>query len=308
MPNRRLWLMLLVVPPFLWAGNALVGRATVGQVGPLTLAFWRWILALALILPLTWRDILGNLPVLRGYWRQIIGLGVVSVSAYNSLLYMAVQTTTAINATLVGASLPLMVVAISRIWLKQPIRGRQGVGIVISLAGLLIVISKGDVSSLLNVGFTPGDGLMLLATLFWALYSVMLRRFPVPLRPFTLLAVLIVVGILGLAPFYAWEAAHLPAWHPNLATVGAIAYTAVFASLLAYCTWNQGVAAVGAATAGQYTYLIPLFTAILAVFLLDEKFRWFHAAGSFLIFGGIALATIYLPFRQAREAADEPHH
>lgn len=292
MTDRNRWLALLVLPPLFWAGNALVGRAVVGDVPPVGLSFWRWVAAAVLILPFTLRSILAHAPVLRDRWRVVLVLGLFSVAAYNTLLYLALQTTTAINATLVGTSLPLMVLVLARLWLNEPIRARQMAGIGVSALGLLAVVAKGDPMALARLDFTPGDLLMLLATLSWSVYSVLLRRYPLPVPAFTLLAVLIVVGLAIISPLYVWELARGIRFAATADALGAIFYTALFASILAYYFWNRGVAVVGAALAGQFTYLIPLFTAVLAVLLLGEAFRWFHALGAVLIFAGIGLATI----------------
>ena len=288
---RRRALILLLLPPLFWAGNALLARATAGELPPVALAFWRWALALALILPFTGRDLWAHRHVLRAHGGAVLGLAFTSVTAYNTLLYLAVQTTTAINATLVGTALPVMVLLLARVWLKDPIVPRQMVGMALSLLGLLAVITRGDPARLATLTLTPGDGLMMLASASWATYSVMLRRFPIPVRGFTLLTALIVVGWLMIAPFYLLELALGHGMHARPLDLAVIAYTAVCASLLAYYFWNLGVATVGAPTAGLYANLIPLFTAILGVALLGETFAWVHAAGAALIFAGLALAT-----------------
>jgi drug/metabolite transporter (DMT)-like permease len=286
------WHLLMVLPMLFWAGNALVGRATVGQVPPIALSFWRWALALALVLPFTFREVAAARPILLAHWRAVLGLGLFSVAAYNTLLYLALQTTTAINATLVTASMPVMILLLSRLWLGETIRRRQAIGILVSAAGMVAVVSKGDLGGLALLGLTAGDGLMLGAVLSWAVYSVMLRRYPVPVGGLALLTVLIAVGVAGILPLYLWELSTGATIQPGWSAWAAIAYTAVFPSLLAYYFWNGGVARLGAATAGQYTYLMPLFTAVLAVALLDERFRWYHGLGGGLIFAGIWLATL----------------
>ena len=284
--------LLLLLPPLFWAGNALLARATAGDLPPVALAFWRWILALVLILPFTGRDLWASRGILWRHWRPVLGMALTSVAAYNTLLYLAVQTTTAINATLVGTALPIMVLLLARLWLGDPIRPRQSLGMAVSIIGLLTVVTRGEPSRLATLTLTPGDGLMLLASASWATYSVMLRRFPIPVRGFTLLTALIVLGWLMILPFYLFELSLGYTVHLRPLTLGVIAYTAVCASLLAYYFWNLGVAAVGAPTAGLFANLIPLFTAILGVALLGETFAWFHALGGGLIFAGIALATM----------------
>lgn len=296
MNRRRLWLVLLVVPPLLWAGNALVGRGVVGRIDPLELSFWRWLVALAALLPFTARSLLAHRRALLARWPAVVVMGLCSVAAYNTLLYMAMHTTTAINATLMGASMPLMILVLGRLWLGDPIRPAQAVGIAVSACGMLAVVTRGDPGRLVGLALTPGDGLMVLATLAWAVYSVMLRRYALPVPGSTLLAALIVVGLAALTPLYLWQTvqghgAPAPLLAGGVAVPAAIVYTGLLASLVAFYFWNRGVAAVGAATAGQYSYLIPLFTALLAIPLLGEEFRWYHALGGGLIFAGIFLAT-----------------
>jgi drug/metabolite transporter (DMT)-like permease len=299
--QRTRWLFLLVLPALFWAGNALMARASVGEIPPVALNFWRWVLALAVLLPFTAGDLWAKRAVLAARWPALIAQGLVSVAAYNALLYLAVQTTTAINATLVGSALPLMVLVLGRFWLDEPIRPRAVAGIAVSALGLVMVVSRGEPQRLLELGLTPGDGIMLLATLSWALYSVMLKRYPVPVASYTLLTALMIIGVIAVLPFYLWELAAGAVLDPSPRNLAVIVYTALFASLAAYYFWNRGVVIVGAATAGQFTYLIPLFAAILAVVLLDETFHLYHALGAGLIFGGIALAG-----RKPVQASPEP--
>lgn len=289
MTSRQVWLILLLVPPILWAGNALLGRAVVGVLEPLELSFWRWVVALAVLLPFTARSLWAHRRVLLAHWPAVTVMGLCSVAAYNTLLYMAMHTTTAINATLMGASMPLLILALGRVWLKEPIRPAQALGILVSACGLLAVVTRGDPGRLLGLVLTPGDGLMLLATLAWAVYSVMLRRYALPVPGATLLAAFVIVGLAALTPLYLWIGAPVPAaggW-----AWPAVGYAGLLASLVAFYFWNRGVAAVGAATAGQYSYLIPLFTALAAIPLLGEEFHRYHALGGGLIFAGIYLAT-----------------
>lgn len=289
MINRAL--LLLLLPPLFWAGNALLARATAGDLPPVALAFWRWILALVLILPFTGRDLWASRGVLWRHRWPVLGMALTSVAAYNTLLYLAVQTTSAINATLMSTSIPIFVLLLARLWLGDAIRARQSVGMVVSILGLLTVVTRGEPARLASLTLTPGDGLMLVASASWAVYSVMLRRFPIPVRGFTLLTVFILLGWVMIAPFYLFELSLGYSVNVQATTLAVIAYTAVCASLLAYYFWNLGVAAVGAPTAGLFTNLLPLFTAIFGVAFLGETFAWFHALGGALIFAGIGLAT-----------------
>lgn len=283
--------VLMLLPPLFWAGNALVGRAAVGQIPPIALSFWRWVLALLIILPFTLRETIQFLPVLKARWRLVAGLSLFSVTAYNTLLYLALQTTTAINATLVAVSMPVMMLVMGRLWLGESLGAVRTMGIGLSLLGVLGIIIHGDPARLAGMSLSGGDFLVLAAVLSWAIYSVMLKRHPLPVPPLPLLTCLIAVGTLFILPFYLWELASGIGMELRWSSAAAILYTSVFASLLAYYFWNQGVAALGAGVAGQYTYLMPLFTALLAVILLGETLNWYHWAGGGLIFAGLWLSS-----------------
>lgn len=283
--------VIMILPPLFWAGNAIAGRMAVGQLPPIALAFWRWLFALLIILPFGLPKIVAQWDEVRRRWRILAPVALFSVTAYNTLLYVALTSTTAVNATLVSAAIPVAIVLLSRLWLGEKVGLRQSAGIVISLAGVVLVIARGDPGNLRRLGLQAGDVWVLAAVASWAIYSVLLRRHPTNLSPLALLTVQMSLGWLFLIPFYLWELTTGQAFVLTIQNAGLIAFVAIFPSILAYHLWNQGVASLGANLAGQYTYLIPIFTALLAVFFLDEAFRWFHAAGLIAIIGGIRLAA-----------------
>ncbi|OIQ97928.1 putative DMT superfamily transporter inner membrane protein [mine drainage metagenome] len=283
--------LIMLVPPLLWGGNAVAGRMAAGSVPPLALAFWRWFFAFLLLLPWGWPRVRAQWPLVRRQWKLLAWLALSSVTAYNSLLYVALTTTTAVNATLVSAAIPVAIVALSWLWLKERISPLQGGGILLSLAGVLLVIAHGDLTNLLALRLHAGDLWALAAVVSWALFSVTLRRFPSGLAPLALLTVQVGLGTLFILPLYLGELALGHGFTLTAKAAGLIAYVAVLPSLVAYGLWNKGVADLGANIAGLYTNLIPVFTALLAVPLLGESFHWFHGAGMALIFAGIALAT-----------------
>jgi drug/metabolite transporter (DMT)-like permease len=283
--------VLMLLPILFWAGNAIIGRASVGEIPPFALSFWRWVVALVILLPFGLPRVMAQRARIRRRLGLLVVLAVTSVAAYNTLLYLALQTTSAINAILLAAAMPIMIVVLSWLWLGEAIGWKRGVGVLVSLAGVLAVVARGDMAVLAALQLQTGDAWMLMAVLSWAVYSVLLRRHPAGLDPVALLTVLVALGVPCILPFYLWELSQGQVWQPTAETLAIIAYVGIFPSVLAYYFWNEGVAALGANTAGQYTYLMPVFTAILAVIFLDESFRWFHAAGLGLIFFGIWLAT-----------------
>jgi len=284
---------LLVLPPLFWACNAVAGRFAV-EIGlsPFGLAFWRWVVALALLLPLTARLVAGEWAAVRRNRGRLLVLGVLSVGGFNLFLYLALQTTTALNATLVGATMPLVIMVIARLWLGDPMGPARVAGLALSIAGVALVVARGDLDVLLGLELRAGDGFMLVAVATWATYSVMLRAKPPGVSPPVLLTSQIVGGLILVAPLYAVTGAlgvaAVPAVWESAALIG---FVAVFPALLAFWFWNQGVAAVGAPVAGFYTNLVPLFTAGLAALLLGEPVRWYHGVGLAAIFAGIVLAT-----------------
>lgn len=281
----------LVICTLAWAGNALVARATAGDLPPTGLSFWRWTTAMILLLPFTFRGLWQYRDVLLARWRQVVILAALSISSYNTLLYQAAQSTTAINLTLVNTGLPVAAfiwsVLLLRIWPSV----LTLLGTLLSFVGLLVILSTGQPERLLSLQFNKGDLIMILAVLCWGLYSVLLRHWMLPVPGLIQLAALLVCGVPILLPFYLWEYAATGGMPLTSQAVGAVGYTSVFASLLAYWAWNNGVRVLGPATASLFSYLMPVFAAMLGVLILDEQLQWFHFVGGALTFLGLVLAT-----------------
>lgn len=282
--------MMLLLASLFWAGNTVIARGVVGEVPPFALSFWRWLLALVFLLPVGIRPVQAQWPLVRRQLPLLAALAATSVAAYNTLLYLALQTTTAINATLVASSMPVMIILLSWVWLGERVGWAQALGVLLSLIGVVAVIARGDFGLLADLRFQTGDLWVLAAVFSWAVYSVMLRRHPTGLTPMALLTVLVALGVPFILPFYVWEMAQGLGFAVTPTTLMVMLYVGLFPSVLAYYFWNEGVAAVGANTAGLYAYLMPVFTAFLAVLFLGEALRWFHIAGLALIVLGIGLA------------------
>ena len=292
--SARLAIAGLLLATLCWSGNALVARAFAGEIPPFALSFWRWLLALLLLLPFVIGPLLRHRAELRAAGWRLLVLAGLGIAAYNSLLYSAAQSTAAINITLVNTCLPLMTFIGAGLLLGEWPAQRAWWGLAVAALGLLVLISQGSWASFTGLAFNPGDLIMLLAVADWALYSLLLRRWAAYLSPIPALALLGVLMLLGvplILPFYLYElsqGAHFVASPSNLAAIG---YTAVFASLLAYLAWNHGVRVVGAAKAALSNYLMPVFTAILGWLLLGEGLQGYHWIGAALIFAGLLLGS-----------------
>ena len=272
-----------------WAGNSIVGRAARELVPPAALSFWRWTFALALLLPLAWPHLKRDWPVLRAHWPILAILGALGIGAFNTLLYTGLQTTTALNSMLIQSAQPALILMVGGLVMRDRTSARQAAGVLVSLAGVLIVVSRGDLALLLALRLNSGDAIIAFAVLLWALYSVLLRKRP-PVHPLSFLAASIMVGLVVIAPVYLAEIASGRLIVPETGSALAIAYVSIFPSFLAYLFFNRGVELIGSAATAQYMNVMPLMGAGLAMLFLGEALHLFHVAGLALVLAGIWVA------------------
>ena len=292
--TRSLWLAYagLVLTPLFWAGNAVVAKGAIDQIPPMSMSFWRWIIALAILLPFGLPGILRQKTVIRLHWRSILALATFSVGAFNSLLYLAAVSTSAINIALINATIPVMVALLAWLLLGDRTRPLQAVGIALAIVGIVIVVARGDLSVLTGLQAQPGDLLMVLAVSSWGLFSVLLRRQAVPLPPMTFLTVQIATGAAVIFPFYLIDLLFISGgFELDRSTALPMMYFAIFPGILAYGFWNHGVHRVGPARAAIFMYLTPVFASVLAGIFLGERLGPPHLTGGALILAGLVLAT-----------------
>ncbi|RRJ85022.1 DMT family transporter [Aestuariirhabdus litorea] len=280
----------LIIATLSWAGNALVGKYTAGSIPPMTLSMGRWSLALIILLPIAGLQLWQHRAVVRQYFWKLLLLSILSITCYNSFLYIAVQKSTAINITLITTAMPIAAIAFAYWILGERPRLKQVSGVLLSLVGLLILISEARWQRLAGLEFQAGDLVMTLATVCWALYSILLKKFSPPLPPATLLLTLILMGTPVIAPFYYWESL-TSNYTASLDELWVFAYVAVLPSIVAYLCWNNGVKTLGSTVPTLFSYLIPIFTILLAIPLLGEQLFLYHAVGGALTFAGLYLST-----------------
>ncbi|WP_137894371.1 DMT family transporter [Ramlibacter sp. 2FC] len=287
--------LLLTLPPLLWAGNAVVGRLVHELVPPVTLNFLRWALAFLILLPLAgW--VLRPASGLWSHWRRFALLGLLGVGCYNALQYLALQTSTPLNVTLVASSMPLWMLAMGTLCFDARVTRSQLAGALLSMAGVAVVLSRGQWQQLLALRLVAGDLFMLLATLCWAWYSWLLSRRAEPeaIRQdwAAFLMAQVVLGLAWSGLFTAGEWALTEAriaWGWPLAA--ALAFVAVGPAVLAYRCWGLGVQRAGPAVAGFFSNLTPLFAALMSALFLGESPQPFHALAFALIVGGIVVSS-----------------
>jgi drug/metabolite transporter (DMT)-like permease len=291
--------LLMTAAPLLWSGNAIAGRLAVGTVPPLLLNCLRWAVALVLLLPLA-RSVFRSPGEVVRRWRYLAVLGLFSVAMFNALQYLALVSSTPINVTLIASSLPLWVLAVGALFFGERVAARQGLGAVLSLAGVLCVIARGDPTALAEVRFVRGDLYVVLSVLAWAFYTWLLVRPPAHMQPpqrpdwdwATFLALQVAFGLVGAAAAAGAEALLTDApvqWNARLLVL--LAYVAIGPSILAFRCWGLGVAEGGPALAAFFNNLTPLFTALLSAAVLGEPPRGYHALAFALIVGGIAVSA-----------------
>jgi drug/metabolite transporter (DMT)-like permease len=291
-PIAALWsraYLLLTMTALFWAGNSIVGRAARELVPPAALSFWRWAIALSLLLPLAWPHLKRDWPVLRANWPILLLFGTLGIGAFNTLLYAGLQTTTALNSMMLQSAQPALILMVGALVMHDRTSARQVAGVLVSLAGVLAIISRGDIGALFGLDLNAGDAIIGVAVVLWAIYSVFLRRRPA-VHPLSLLAASVAIGVVAISPVYAaelWSGRRIvPAWESGLA----IAYVSIFPSFLAYLFFNRGVELIGSAATGQYLNVMPLMGAGLAMLFLGESLYPFHVAGLTLVVAGIVLA------------------
>ena len=288
-------IFLLSLAPLLWASNAVLGRMSVGILSPITLNLFRWVFAALILLPLGWRILKSNSPL----WQQkkrFFLLGLFAVGCYNTLQYLSLQTSTPINVTLIAASMPIWMMLIGAVFYDTQPQLRQLLGAFISILGVMVVLSRGELSSLLSIQLVVGDLFILLATIIWAFYSWMLTK-PGASTERTwhwaeFLLAQVVFGLISSAAFSGVEVmTGAFQFEFNLWVLALLLYIAIGPSIIAYRCWGVGVQQAGPAVASFFSNLTPVFAAIMSAILLGEMPQLFHALAFGLILIGILVSS-----------------
>ena len=284
--------LLFVVAAMCWGGNTVASRAAaVLEVGPLHLSFGRLFVALMVVLPLGLHRCWAQRGLIREAWLPLLGISVFAVAGFNMLIYTAVNTTTAINAGLIVGANPILIALMSWLALREPITARQAIGLLAGLLGVMVIVSRGQFDSVLEMRFVPGDLLMLLAITFFGIYSVLLRFLPRDLHPMTLLVATNIIAVILAVPFLLWERAAGLGMNFTWDVILIVLFVGIVPGVVSFVCWNQGVIAVGPSRASPFMYLVPVFATVLAILLLGERMQVFHFMGIAAIFAGVYLAT-----------------
>ncbi|RZT21279.1 DMT family transporter [Fictibacillus sp. BK138] len=292
--------VLLVVATLIWGGNFVIGRAITSSLPPVSLSFLRWCTAFLIFLPFVWPLIKKECSTVKRKWPIVLLMALTGVAGFNTLLYIALHYTTSINASLVNTSTPIIIYILSFFMLGERLNRNQIIGTVLSLAGLLIIISQGSLDVLLKFSFNAGDLIVIAAVICWSIYSLLVKQNAGKLPGYSTFAVSMVLGIFILLPFFIQEAKTTEiVW--SAGSILTILYTGVFASIVAFMSWNTAVERVGPNKAGIFLNLIPVFAAIFAVLFIDEKLAWYQALGGVFVIFGVFISTRLTKLEQKKK-------
>lgn len=282
---------LLVLCVLFWSANFIIGRYVAGAILPIELAFFRWFGVFLVTFPFLLLHVKKIAMALKTHFGIILLLSLLGIAGFNTFLYLGLQDTTATNALLINSSIPILILFLSAIILKKAIVKRQILGIVLSTLGVIFLVLKGDIHTLLTLNFNQGDFWVIVSSLCWATYSVLVKFRPQMLSSFEFFVCIVALGTFILLPFYLAQGYTLSReWQLVREYYWAIGYVVLFTSILSYYFWHLGIAHIGADRTGQFTHLMPVFGSILAFVFLGEVLEAYHLVGVVLIGCGIYLS------------------
>ena len=291
--NFFLAIFLLSSASFFWSGNFFAGKiAYLSDLTPFKLGFFRWLLAMLILLPFTYSEIVRNYNYYKKNILLMTFLGFLAVTVFNSLTYISLQTTLIINSTLMASIAPVLMIGFSWLIFKTKTTILQFAGIFLSLLGAFSIILKGNINNLFNLYFTSGDVWMFTAVVSWCLYSVLLKKIDNSISQLASLEVMVILGLVFIFPLYIIENYNTSFLPTQKIDFVIIIYVAIFASIIAFFSWNKGVSIIGPNRSSLFLHLIPVFSSIWAVSFLNEKFSFFHLIGIIFILSGIILSNI----------------
>ena len=300
---RVIAFLLLALANLFWSGNWIIARALRHDIDPLTLNTWRWLIAALALAPFALPGILAQRALIRRSAGLITLLALTGVVLFQLLVYVGLQSTTAVNGVLFNSAAPLFFILCSWVMLRERATRGQIAGMLISFAGIVIILSHGELEQLRQISFNRGDAWILLAMAVWGVYSVLLKRRDAALGGVLLLFLTSVAGVLLMLPLLvwsAWQGSGVVLRLPAGVEIAAVLYIALAASVGAFMCWNRGVAVLGANAAGFTLHLLPAFGTLLAMLFLGERFHLFHAAGVAAILAGVVVASRTTPGRRRR--------
>jgi drug/metabolite transporter (DMT)-like permease len=291
MSNQTKGVLFALCATLLWSVNFVIASGIKGHIPPIGMAFWRWTIACVVLAPFAIKSTFKNRSIIKQNIRFLAVTAVLGITIFATLIYFAGQTTSAVNLSLIAISIPLFIMVLSRIAFKEKVSATKMIGLATIIVGVLILITKGSLQSLLHIRFTTGDLLMLIASFFFASYTILVRLKPKELPPKVFLFSIFVLGVIFLFPVYLWEHLSYQRVIFDSTTLLATAYVGVFASLVSYYLWNEAITLIGTQKTALIYYLIPVFSGILAYFFLNQAIIMTQIVSMGIIITGLLLTN-----------------
>ena len=290
--NNNLAYFLLVLTTIFWSGNFIVGKAaSIFQIPPFSLNFYRWFFAWLILLPFTFKEIISKKNYILENYKFYILLGITSVTIFNSIVYYSLNFTQVISGVLMISTIPVMIMFISSILKIERTNIFQILGVICSFVGVILIITKANFDLLVNLDFNKGDLTMVVAMLSWATYSALLKKRKHELSQLSLLEVIITFGLIFLIPIYITEYSLGFEITLNKPFILVLIYVVLFPGLAAFICWIKGISLIGPNRSGVFLHLMPILSALMAMIIFKEKFMLYHLLGAFFILSGIILSN-----------------
>ena len=284
--------LFLILTTLFWAGNFIVGeQASRFDIPPFTLNFYRWTFAWLILAPFTIKEIIEKKDHIIENIKLIIVLGITSITIFNSIVYYSLNFTQVISGVLMISTIPVMIIVFCWILKIEKSNVYQILGVIFSLFGVIVIITKADLVILLNLNFNKGDLWMVVAMFSWAMYSALLRKKKLEISQLSLLQIIISAGLVFLFPAYLIELSLGYKTSIHLPFILILTYVVLFPGLASFIFWIKGISIIGSNRAGIFLHLIPIFSTIMAIIILKEKFMFYHLIGALLIVTGIILSS-----------------
>ena len=284
--------LFLILTTLFWAGNFIVGeQASRFDIPPFTLNFYRWTFAWLILAPFTVKEIIEKKNHIKENIKLIIVLGITSITIFNSIVYYSLNFTQVISGVLMISTIPVMIIVFCWMLKIEKSNVYQILGVIFSLLGVVVIITKADLVILLNLNFNRGDLWMVVAMFSWAMYSALLRKKKLEISQLSLLQIIISAGLVFLFPAYLIELSLGYKTSIHLPFILILTYVVLFPGLASFIFWIKGISIIGSNRAGIFLHLIPIFSTIMAIIILKEKFMFYHLIGALLIVTGIILSS-----------------
>ena len=282
----------LILATLFWSGNFIVGKAaSLFEIPPFTLNFYRWTFAWLILAPFTLKEIYKKKDYILDNIKLILVLGITSITIFNSIVYYSLNFTQVISGVLMISTIPVMIIFFCWVFGIEKTNPYQILGVILSLLGVVVIVIKADLSKLMNLNFNKGDLWMVVAMFSWAMYSALLRKKKFELSQISLLQTIISAGLILLLPAYLIEMSLGYRLNVNLPFVLTLGYVVIFPGLASFIFWIKGISIIGSNRSGIFLHLMPIFSTILAILIFDEKFMIFHFIGAVFIISGIIISS-----------------